>query len=86
VALANQVAGHRLGFLNSALYAISSSKNYAKSFHDITTGNNTVEVPGPDNTSIPLTGYNAGPGWDAVTGVGTPIVKDLIPLLIKYAR
>ena len=31
-------------------------------FHDITVGNNS-------NGSI--TGYNAGPGWDPVTGIGT---------------
>ncbi|HEY7417657.1 MAG TPA: S53 family peptidase [Ktedonobacteraceae bacterium] len=81
VVLANQVAGHRLGFLNTALYAISSSKNYASSFHDITTGNNIVEGIDFNGNITPATGYSAGQGWDAVTGIGTPVVQTLTQLL-----
>ena len=63
-AVADQVAGGRLGFLNPSLYAIaSSSSEYARDFHDIVSGNN---------------GYAAGPGWDAVTGLGTPQVASLV--------
>jgi hypothetical protein len=29
-----------------------------------------------------ITGYDAKPGWDPVTGLGTPMVNNLIPLLI----
>lgn len=83
VVLANQVAGHRLGFLNNALYAISSGKNYASSFHDITTGNNIVEGIDFNGNLTPATGYNAGPGWDAVTGIGTPIMQNLTKSLAK---
>ena len=43
-ALANQLSlatnGTTLGLLNPAIYNIAVSSCYAKSFHDITTGNN----------------------------------------------
>jgi hypothetical protein len=29
-------------------------------------------------------GYQAGPGWDPVTGWGTPVVSVLVPLLARY--
>ena len=32
-----------------------------------------------------ITGYQAGPGWDAVTGWGSPNAQVLIPLLARYA-
>lgn len=83
VALANQRAGKRLGFLNPILYAILASGSYASGFHDITTGNNTVTGFGP-NGPITITGYNAGPGWDAVTGVGTPKTNSLASLLARF--
>ena len=41
VALADQVAGHSLGLINPALYAMSAAQ--APGLVDVTTGNNTVE-------------------------------------------
>jgi subtilase family serine protease len=73
-AIANQVAGHPLGFLNTALYKLASSATYTRDFHDITQGNNSVQV---DGTTVP--GYNAAPGWDPVTGLGSPDAENLIP-------
>ena len=74
VAMANQMAGKRLGFINPALYAIASDPaKYAADFFDVTVGSNQV-------SSIP--GYPATPGWDAVTGLGTPNAANLIPDLI----
>ena len=32
-----------------------------------------------------ITGYRAGPGWDPVTGWGSPNAKVLVPLLASYA-
>jgi hypothetical protein len=32
-----------------------------------------------------ITGYQATPGWDPVTGWGTPDAQVLIPLLARYA-
>ena len=80
VALANQQAGRRLGFLNDTVYSIIASGSYTDGFNDITTGNNTVTGFGP-NGPITITGYNAGTGWDAVTGAGTPKVNSLVSLL-----
>ncbi len=80
VALADQEAGHPLGFINPAIYRIAQSPMYHKAFHDITTGNNTVSLNGAT-----ITGYQAGPGWDPVTGWGTPDAQVLIPLLARYA-
>jgi subtilase family serine protease len=86
VALADQAAGKRLGFLNPALYRIGESASSASAFHDITAGNNTVTVVDPNTgKSDTFQGYDAGPGWDAVTGFGTPKVAELIPLLVRAA-
>jgi subtilase family serine protease len=80
VVLANQQAGRRLGFLNDTIYSIIASNSYSDGFNDITTGNNTVTGFGP-NGPITIKGYNAGTGWDAVTGAGTPKVNSLVSLL-----
>ena len=80
VALADQSAGERLGFLNDDIYRILASDSYAKGFHDITTGDNSTTISG-NNGPVPVPGYPAGPGWDAVTGAGTPKVSSLVSLL-----
>jgi len=80
IALADQEAGHPLGFVNPAIYRIARGPQYHKAFHDITTGNNTVVLGG-----VTITGYQAGPGWDPVTGWGTPDARVLIPLLARSA-
>jgi subtilase family serine protease len=76
VALADQLAGHDLGFVNPALYRIARSPLYGQAFHDITTGNNTMVIDGTT-----YTGYPAGPGWDPVTGLGSPDAAVLVPVL-----
>jgi subtilase family serine protease len=81
IALADQYAGHDLGFVNPALYLIARSPRYHQAFHDITSGNNTVKFP-PKT----FTGYHAGPGWDPVTGLGSPDAQVLIPLLTRYTQ
>jgi subtilase family serine protease len=78
IALANQYAGHDLGFVNPALYAIARGPCYHAAFHDITRGNNTAEFP-----SQTVSGYTAAPGWDPVTGLGSPDARVLIPLLAR---
>jgi len=77
IADANQSAGHSLGFLNTALYRLGSSKSAAYSFNDITVGN---------NAQPPIAGYNATPGWDAATGWGTPKTVGLVLNLIKMLK
>lgn len=56
VARINQQKGKWAGFINPVIYANPSL------CRDITVGNN--------NTTAANTGYSAGPGWDACTGLG----------------
>jgi len=71
-ALADQQAGHALGFLNPALYAIGANPaEYAADFHDVTVGDNGFLSPG----------FPAGAGYDLPTGLGTPNVANLIATL-----
>jgi subtilase family serine protease len=79
VALANQSAGRHLGFVNAALYRIGRSRLYHKALHDVTAGNNTARFP--PRTII---GYHAAPGWDPVTGWGSPNANVLITLLARF--
>jgi subtilase family serine protease len=81
IALADQYAGRHLGFVNPAIYRIARSAHYHQAFHDITAGkSNTAEFP-----HRTITGYRAGPGWDPVTGWGSPNAQVLVPLLAHYA-
>jgi subtilase family serine protease len=74
VALADEIAGHDLGFINPALYRLANNAaTYAADFYDVTRGN---------NGGGGLPGYDASKGWDAVTGLGTPDAAKLIPDLI----
>jgi subtilase family serine protease len=74
VAIADQIAGHGLGPINQTLYNIGASPvDYAADFYDVTTGNNQAD---PD-----VPGYPASPGWDPVTGLGTPNAANLVPAL-----
>ena len=80
-ALVNQQAAisgkPAVGFLNPALYAIGGSPSASAAFHDITTGNNTIDASMP--------GYPATTGWDPVTGLGTPNAARLVPDLVTAA-
>jgi subtilase family serine protease len=81
VVLADQHAHRRLGFVNAALYRIGRSAHYHQAFHDVTKGTNTVRFP-----PRAIGGYQAGPGWDAATGWGSPNAGVLVPLLVRYVR
>ena len=74
VAIADQLAGHGLGLINPALYAVANGPDYSADFFDVTTGNNTADP------SVP--GYPATTGWDPITGLGTPNAANLIPDLV----
>lgn len=76
IAVADQYAGHSLGFVNPVLYQIARGPHYRGAFHDVTRGNTTVKFP-------PKTfrGYEGAPGWDAATGLGSPDASVLVPLL-----
>jgi subtilase family serine protease len=85
-AIANQVAGGQLGFLNSAIYKTGHAKSkYSASFNDITSGNNSVVEFDTSGNPVAITGFTAGTGWDATTGNGSPVdlglTSDLIGLV-----
>jgi subtilase family serine protease len=86
IALADQYAGRRLGFVNAAIYRIGQVPFYHSTFHDILTGNNTFTRTVASAETITVPGYDAMPNWDATTGLGTPIASELVPLLVvnKY--
>lgn len=69
-AIADQKNGRDLGTINPSLYSIARSQPGA--FHDITAGNNSAGGVG---------GFTAGTGWDAASGLGSPVANKLIPAL-----
>jgi subtilase family serine protease len=81
IALADQDAQHALGFVNPAIYSIGRGSGYHRAFHDITTGSNIQSMPYPAGTA----GYPTRPGWDPVTGWGSPNAQVLVPLLAREA-
>jgi subtilase family serine protease len=79
VALADQVASHRLGLINPALYglgAVSRHGNTRTGLVDITTGNNSFAG---------VTGFAAGPGYDLASGWGTIDAAKFVPALAVAA-
>ena len=56
--------------VHQILYSIYSSSDHGTAFHDITVGYNGY--------------YYAGPGYDEVTGIGSPIVYELISLTPSF--
>jgi subtilase family serine protease len=76
--LANQLAGHSLGFINAAIYKVARSLSYKKDFHDITSGNNQL-------VGTPV-GFEATRGYDSASGWGTPNVANLLPDLVAAAN
>jgi kumamolisin len=68
IALANAQNGKSAGFIQPAIYAAKGKA----AFHDITSGTNFSGTP---------VGFTAGPGWDACTGLGSPIGAKLITVV-----
>jgi subtilase family serine protease len=81
IALADQYAGRHLGLVNPALYQIGRGGHSHQAFHDVTAGNNTPKFSGKK-----FVGYSASPGWDPVTGWGSPDAQVLVPLLAHYDK
>jgi len=82
VALVNQQAAANgnptVGFISPAIYAIGESSSYNNDFNDITVGSNDVG-------DIGVVTYNAAPGYDLVTGLGSPAGQNLINALAPPA-
>jgi subtilase family serine protease len=74
VAIADQMAGHRLGLLNDRLYRLM--KEQPNGVVDVTSGNNGITfcqsacgTAGEVDVTVP--GFAAGPGYDMASGLGT---------------
>ena len=81
IAVADQMAGHPLGFINPGLYKLAASANAQQDFRDITLGNNSFS-----QGTVHVTGYQAVPGWDPITGWGSPNAEKLLPDLIAALK
>ncbi len=69
IAILDQMNGKPVGLIQPALYSLQG-----KGMHDITVGNNSLDG---------VQGYEAGPGYDLVSGWGTPIADQLLPALVQ---
>ena len=83
VALADQVAGHRLGLINPALYRLASQ--HAPGLVSVRSGNNTVSFRqgGKKHT---VSGYRARAGYNLAAGLGTINAQLFVPELARAAR
>jgi hypothetical protein len=67
----------RLGFLNPLLYEIAAGDEHADAFNDVTVGDNSGYFAGTNPYgAYPGGAYPATPGYDMVSGLGTPIATD----------
>jgi subtilase family serine protease len=82
VALADQVAGHSLGLINPALYALKAE--HAPGLVPVTMGNNTVSFT-QNGSLYTVHGYSASPGYNLASGVGTVNAALFVPELARAA-
>lgn len=82
VALADQMAGHSLGLINPALYAMEAAHD--RGIVDILRGSNTQTFMqgGSEHTVL---GFTARKGYDLVSGIGTVNAAYFVPELAKLA-
>jgi len=77
VALADQVAHHRLGLINPGLYllgTLSQHGSHSTGIVDVTSGNNSFGG---------VTGFDAGTGYDLASGWGTIDAATFVPALAR---
>jgi len=81
VALTDQLAGHRIGYINNKLYLLANAPKLT-GIVDVTSCTTTF---GPFTNSKGVTytvqGANAGPGYDLASGLGTVDGARFIPAL-----
>lgn len=82
-ALAGQVAGHRLGQLNKALYAMAAAHD--RGIVDVRKGSNT-QVFFQDGRQYTVRGFAARAGYDLISGVGSVNAAYFVPELARLAR
>ena len=80
VALADQAAGHSLGFINPALYELAAE--HAAGIVLVTSGSNTVTFK-QGGRMYTVSGYTARDGYSRAAGLGTVNGQYLIPELAR---
>jgi subtilase family serine protease len=71
VAIADQIAGRRLGAINARMYLASKVGNAG--IVDITKGDNSFTLLDADKKPVfTVPGFTAAPGYDMASGLGTP--------------
>ena len=79
---ADQAAGRRLGLLGPRLYEL-----HKHSIVDIANGNNTFgPFTNSDGNTCTVIGYNAGPGYDLASGIGTIDAPRFVRALIDQGK
>jgi subtilase family serine protease len=78
VALADQVAGHRLGLLNPGLYLLGALSQHGGN------GTGIVDVTSGNNSFAGVTGFDAGKGYDLASGWGTIDAAKFVPALARF--
>jgi subtilase family serine protease len=77
VALADQLADHRLGYLNPRLYRLDP-----RALVDVTHGDNSFgPFTNTDQKTYTVAGYTATPGYDLASGLGTLDAARFVPAL-----
>ena len=76
VTLADQAAGHRFGLIDNDLYRLYAE--HARGLVDITVGNTADPAATPEST-----GFDAVPGYDQATGVGTVDAAKFVADLVR---
>jgi len=77
VALADQVAHHRLGLINPALYVLGALQQHG------TPGTGIVSVTTGNNSFAGVTGFDAAAGYNLATGWGTINAAQFVPALAR---
>ena len=83
VALADQINHGRIGDLNQALYDLRGPHD---GIVDVTQGDNSVTFENSDNNTYTVNGFQAKPGYDLSSGLGTVDVSRFAPALAAVGR
>ena len=78
--IVDEIAHHRVGNINPALYALAKLPASVNPFHDVADGSDNSA---PDGSGGTITGFTAARGYDMATGLGSPNIGALAPLIAK---
>jgi subtilase family serine protease len=79
VAIADQIRGGRVGWIDPALYRMDAGMT------DVTAGDNHFTFADGQGRAVTVPGYRAAPGYDLASGLGTVDAALFCPLLAREA-